>query len=416
MNENLNLRQLSPFEKFLWLLDYRRPLHFSVSAQVEGRTTVEEWRAALKALQQRHPLLSASIELDANGAPYFQKQSGATIPLRVVKGSTLQQLESEVAKEIAMPFGDTKAPLLRATLLHEEQRSLIILIAHHAIADAIALACAIRDLVRSLAGKTLEPLPVPPSHEEALGIIDKARLAKPGGNGKNGASYPIVSFDSKLQKLVPQVKARQLTRELTGNLRARARKENTSVNGAIASAIVCAMNELEPRRDDDPFIFAMPISTRNLLNLGEQCAIYTDGGPLDLNTEEPASFWQLARRAKCQFTDMQSLEHITDSRRQLSQILEEVNTPEAATDLASKVLNAHVVQSNLGALPLETQCGHLKLQAMWGPAMLMRAEGRRHFLGVATVNESLSFLYSSFAPIPQLLERLETILAASCAE
>lgn len=413
MSEAFNLRHLSPFEHFLWLLDQTEPAHFSVSAHVEGHTTVAEWHAALLSLQQRHPLLAASIERNGSDAPYFRKRSDAKVPLRVVHGNSLLRFEAEIAREIATPFSDTKAPLLRVTLLHEEQRSIVVFVAHHSIADGISLAYAIRDIVQSLSGKTLEPLPVPPSHEEALGLIERARKQESHSNEGNGISHVAASPHPKPSDRMPHVKSLQLTRELTGSLRGRAREEHTSVNGAIASAIVFALKRLATHRNHTPLLLAAPISTRNVLNLGEQCGLFTDGGLLDLDHAEPTDFWQLARRAKSELSRLQSLDRVTESRRKFCQVFADIRTPETAKELASKILNANFVQSNLGDLPFDTQYGHLRLEAVWGPAVLIGTVDQ-HFLGVATLNGNLSFLYSSYAPIAYLLETVKTILAASC--
>jgi len=83
------LRPLGTFERFLWFHNQIEPVHFSVSALVEGVTTVEEWKSALSALQNRHPLLRVSIHTDANEVPYFRNEPKMPIPLRVVEGSAL---------------------------------------------------------------------------------------------------------------------------------------------------------------------------------------------------------------------------------------------------------------------------------------------------------------------------------------
>lgn len=49
------VRPLGVIEEFLWLFDFSSPKQFSVIAEVEGETTVQEWRAALDKVQIRHP-------------------------------------------------------------------------------------------------------------------------------------------------------------------------------------------------------------------------------------------------------------------------------------------------------------------------------------------------------------------------
>ncbi len=232
-----NTRPLSTFERLLWLHDQAEPTHFSVSGLIEGATTVEEWKMALAALQRRHPLFRVSIQTDENGLPFFREEAEAPIPLRVVECNAEQQLEQEVATEIATPFySAATAPLVRAAVLHEKKRSIVILVAHHSIADGISLAYAIRDLVRALAGKALEPLPVPPSHEDLLGLAED-----PAESATSGAK---ASINPEFFRLVPRVASLRLSRESTANLRERAQQEGTSVHGALLASIVFAAKEL----------------------------------------------------------------------------------------------------------------------------------------------------------------------------
>ena len=41
------IRPLDSLEHLFWLSDQNRPLHFAVTAQVSGETSVSEWREAL---------------------------------------------------------------------------------------------------------------------------------------------------------------------------------------------------------------------------------------------------------------------------------------------------------------------------------------------------------------------------------
>jgi Condensation domain len=148
---------------------------------VEG-AAIDAWKAGLSSVQHRHPFLMASIKADANTVPCFVSRPGVPIPFRFVERNALQQLETEVARELATPFRDGDTLLVRAVLLHEKQRSIVILVVHHSIADDLSLACAIRDLLQLLSGETLASLPVPPSHEALLGLEEDAGM---GGNRGN---------------------------------------------------------------------------------------------------------------------------------------------------------------------------------------------------------------------------------------
>src|ERR1035441_9112159 len=92
------VRPLGALEEFLWLFDHSSPKHFCLIAEVTGRTTVSEWRAALDVLQERHPMLSASIDTTYNRVPHFLNITGQPIPLRVAEGNN--PWEREVEREM----------------------------------------------------------------------------------------------------------------------------------------------------------------------------------------------------------------------------------------------------------------------------------------------------------------------------
>jgi hypothetical protein len=65
------LRPPRRFEELFCLFDQYFPTNGALAAQITGHTTVQQWRDALDAVQQRHPLLSACIDTTFNRAPTF---------------------------------------------------------------------------------------------------------------------------------------------------------------------------------------------------------------------------------------------------------------------------------------------------------------------------------------------------------
>ena len=132
-------RPLGGLEQFFSLVDQHRSVHFAMAAHVEGQTTISAWRTALDALQERHPFFSVGIERGDGGSPYFRPDVNARIPLRVVANPEHANWQMEVAKELATPFDEQQAPLVRAVLSHGTNESIFILTAHHSIADGLSL-------------------------------------------------------------------------------------------------------------------------------------------------------------------------------------------------------------------------------------------------------------------------------------
>jgi hypothetical protein len=132
------IRYLGPSEAYFWLSNQNSWKHFVVAAQITGETTTASWRAALDAVQRRHPLLGVCIDADDSGAPYFRLLPESPIPLQIVPGHALQGWEDEMETELSTPFPVEDALLISAVLLHEAHRATILLTMHHSIADGLS--------------------------------------------------------------------------------------------------------------------------------------------------------------------------------------------------------------------------------------------------------------------------------------
>jgi hypothetical protein len=172
------VRNLGAFEEIYWLYNQLGAHGFAYAMEVDGPTMVADWRSALDVLQRSQPFFSVRIEQNNGGVPFFRHEDGAPIPLRVVDEMSGPSWQEEMAREIFTPFAGDVAPLLRATLIHEVNRAVFILAAHHTISDGVSMAAALCDLFHVLAGGTIELHPVIPPMEESLGV-PRAQLNEP---------------------------------------------------------------------------------------------------------------------------------------------------------------------------------------------------------------------------------------------
>jgi hypothetical protein len=404
------LRLLGSFEEFFWLIDQNRPLHFALAAQVQGPTTVRGWRRALR-VQRRHPLLSVCIEQNGDCHPHFRREIEAPIPLRVVQGrNAIQIWQSEMELELSIPFDPRHAPLMRAVLLHEAQRAVIILVAHHSIADGRSIAFVIRDLLQAVSGIPFGLLPVLPAHEEILGLTRPDAVAAEPSNESNVVVKPATYLRKEDSR--PCIKGLLLTPELTGKLRERVRREGTSVHGALSAALALASwqigSELSPMR------VVSPIDTRKLLGLGEDCAVLIDAGVVPIEPYALVKFWEVARHAAQGLAGPRSLEGVLASRNALHRTVSAGIDVSAAAAICAHAFAHDLMLTNLGNIPYAIQFGALKLETVWGPSVSARFQGVPT-IGVATTNGALSLLETRFAPSESLLETTEQILLSACA-
>jgi NRPS condensation-like uncharacterized protein len=407
------LRPLGSMERLLWTLDQIHPIHFSMAAEIEGPTTLKSWRAALDAVQRRHPFFSVCIEEDEESHPYFRPIPGAQIPLRVVDTKDAEsRWEREIERELSTRFDSKQAPLIRVVLLHQPNKSILIFTAHHSIGDGISMAFAIRDTLSALSGEELESLPSLPPMEDLLRIppISPARpISDTSSSTRQGK---VAATIHKSADVAPNVKGLRLSTELTSKLLSRSRQEGTTVHGALCAALAFAGRQVFSAWKN-PVRIHSAVDARRLLQLGEHYMQLAVGGIVAVNPDTMVDFWDIARVMKNGLAAAQSVEGVIAVLGRLNGILLQGLDAHALYQVAKESHAHEATLTNLGNLPFDTSFGELKLTSMWGPAINLRAENGQT-VGAATANGSLCLLYTSSAPAPSLLEVMEEFMVAAC--
>ena len=395
------LRPLGAFEELFSLFDQHFPTNGALAAEITGHTTVPQWRDALDAIQQRHPLLSACIDTTYNRVPHFRRVTGRRIPLRVVT-SPFARWQREIAEEVNEPFTPDQAPLFRAVLLHQKTHCTFILSSHHAVCDGSSRIFLLRDILLALSGHALEALPLAPSRETLFGAQQRTST-EPG----------LPSFVAQRPRL-PRVEGMKLAPEQTTTLQRRAREEGVTIHAAISAALTIAGRAIDESWRNNPLRIMSPAEIRNVLGLKDQCMVSFGGGEISIAPGGLMTFWDLARLARDGLSDVKSPETISKMIDLQSQAVSSNLTVEQASQLKRNAFNAQVMFTNLGRLPFDSTFGPLKLETLWAPCGIRGIEGEQT-LGAVTVNGSLHLTHTSPAPIPGLLAGLEEVLRKACA-
>ena len=395
------LRPLGAFEELFCLFDQHFPTNHALAAQITCHTTVQQWRDALDAVQQRHPLLSACIDTTFNRVPYFRRVTGQLIPLRVVT-SPNARWQREIAEEVNEPFTPDQAPLFRAVLLHQETRCIFILSSHHAVSDGFSLIFLLRDILLALSGHHIEALPLAPSREILFGAQQRTST-EPG----------LLSFAAQ-RPLLPYVEGIKLAPEQTSAIQRRAREEGVTIHAAISAALAITGRAIDESWRNNPLRIMSPADIRNILGLKDQCMVSFGGGEISIAPGCSMTFWELARFAKDGLSAVKSTENISRMIDLQSRAVSSNLTVVQAFQLKRNAFNAQVMFTNLGRLPFDCAFGRLKLETLWAPCALRGIEGEQT-LGAVTVNGSLHLTHTSPAPIPGLLAGMEEELHKACA-
>ena len=410
------VRALGSRERMFWLMDQKHPVHLTVTAEVKGITDVQNWRDALDAVQRRHPILSTSINRNQNGQPALYQADVAPIPLRVVDGSVQGRWELELDREMALPFTPDQAPLIRSVLIHKPHSAVLIIVAHHAIADGMALVFLIRDLLQVLSGRQLEALSFSSTAEELLSKLPKGEKIAPAEESQAGAPQAESAPYREGNSSAPRATARKLDEDLTATLRERARREGTTVQGALCAALVLAGRKTSSTLRKRSVRVMSPVNARAHLGAGEACGLYLGGGGMiSFQPGDSRDFWELARFAKKEIAPSQTFQSLSTSLHRLEAIMTKDIDVETVAQIAAGAFARDLMVSNLGQMPYESEFGKLKLEAVWGPTALQGLEGEQN-VGVATTNGAIRLLHASYTLIPHLLENTDLILRAACED
>lgn len=410
------VRALGAREHMFWLMNYKHPVHLTVTAEVKGSTKVQSWRDALDEVQKRHPILSTSINRNNAGQPALYQTDAAPIPLRVVDGRVQGRWELELDREMAVPFTPERAPLIRSVLVHKPQSAVLIMVAHHAIADGMALVFLIRDLLQVLSGEQIETLSFSSTAEELLSKLPNEEKIVHSEASQSGAPQAEPALYREDNGMAPKAATREFDQDLTATLKKRARREGTTVQGAICAALVLAGRKTSSTWRKQSVRVMSPVDARAHLGAGAACGVYLGGGGMiSFPFGDSRGFWELARFAKKAISPSQTLASLSASVHGLEAIMTKDMDVETAAQLAAGAFARELMVSNLGQMPYGSEFGELKLEAVWGPTALQGLKGEQN-VGVATTNGAIRLLHASYSLIPYLLENTESILRAACTE
>ncbi|MGW1075470.1 phthiocerol/phthiodiolone dimycocerosyl transferase family protein [Streptomyces sp. NPDC002537] len=282
-------RPLGPLERWYWIADQISPLNVTARARVTGRAPEGTWRRALDALQARHPLLRVAITCDEDGRdPAFVPVEGRPVPLRRVPDAGSDpaagtRWEHELNdRELVESVDWRTGPLARAVVVsggdgHGPDGAWhdLVLTLPHCVADGTTVLSLIREWIELAAGTgpategTRPVLPpvdalLPPRHRGAAGeplmreqeAADQALMSRL----RPGRVEPteFVPFGKRRTRLVH----RSLDPGQLDALVRACRREDTTVHGALAAALVAAVARDAATEGPRPFAIGSPVDFR----------------------------------------------------------------------------------------------------------------------------------------------------------
>jgi hypothetical protein len=395
-------RSLGALETLLWLANQKSPKQFVVAAEIEGQASDLAWQSAITEAQARHPLLRAGITCPDGRAPAFRLCPNP-IPFKTIHEPREDRIARYIEDELATPFVEGEAPLIRCSLLQHGRSATLVITTHHAIGDGLSVVYLIRDILRALAGERLAALPLPPSQEDLLQASPLAE-APPSPFRR-----PRVGTIERRHRGDLRVETRVLPADLGAELRDQARANGSSVHGALVAAIVIEGAARAPHLADAPVNLMSPVNARAFLDRGEAFAISFATATGDIDAMTSGGFWAVARRANAISEPLRSAEGLAVFAGALKGFIQTGPGVDDALELERHVFPIDFMISNLGVLPFPAQFGPFEIRSLFGPSMILGMEGER-MIGIANVGSKIHLTQSSYSPIESLLEGVEARL------
>lgn len=302
--------QLTPAELLMHRLheQTRGGLNIAAVARFEGCLEQDALRAAVKTLQDRHWALRTVID-DRGRASYFrQLDKPPPIPLLWSEVDSLDDWPRVLLDQARSSFDVRQGPLARMRVLHHPASNTtdVMVVAHHAVSDGRSMMVLYRELARLCAGESLPAtsypgLRPPPRIPRQAGVITPllAEVRRRLRLRPVLRQYPLTHLQQTPQA-VETLRRRVWTQASTGLLRLCARREGTTVTGALAAAVILTLSDWHGLGQRSVEI-RTPLDIRSLCHpplLDEPLGCYAALLGILVPGATQQTFWQLARNVR----------------------------------------------------------------------------------------------------------------------
>ncbi|HET8640360.1 MAG TPA: condensation domain-containing protein, partial [Pseudonocardiaceae bacterium] len=176
---------LSLQQEQLWVADQLEPGNLAYTEllplRLDGPLDVARVQSCLDLLLRRHEALRTRFPAAPDGSPRQEIGQARTVPFETMPLEAVDVADEDAARRVALgrlaqPFDLAAGPLVRAVLLRladQAQVHVLLLYAHHIVADGLSLAVLCDELADSYAGRALpEPAPSYAAHTRAQATLD----------------------------------------------------------------------------------------------------------------------------------------------------------------------------------------------------------------------------------------------------
>jgi NRPS condensation-like uncharacterized protein len=411
------VRPLEAFERMYYRRQQKSTMHFCMAAELADDLDPFTLAAALRAVQQRHPLLNVHVEdHPRTGLGFYRPGFVPPIPATVIDAEAGRSWRDCVAAELTRTFDTSRAPMIRVVLLRSGPTTpaAIVLTVDHVIVDGLSAGYILRDLFAALNGHQLQALAAPPAQEDLIGALrDGQPAAVRAANGQPQTAQPDwLSTPSAIRPFdgaAPHICTVSFDQDLTRRLVTRARAERTTVH----SALVSAMSRVIIESGRNEFVrMNTPVAFRDHIGVHDDVCLYFTATRTAFTREQLTDLWDMARTVGDQLAAARSVPALLAASAATEQFIPVDATTQDADDFMVRGLSFEAFASNLGVLDMGAP-GPVRPVAIWGPAILIQVQGELN-TGICTFNGQLRMVTASHHPLPGYLDRVRDVLDAAC--
>ena len=397
-----------------------------MAACFDESVATESVREAIPALAIRHPLLSVKVEQDPAHDAWFVSRNVDLPPVEAGQGvdkeDWLRVVEAEHRRRLPLADG----PLVRFRLIQDQDSTVCLITAHHAICDGISLVYVLRDLADWLrTGSFSEPSgrPVtvlegaprsssPFMERTVMGMVNRKWRRKQIAYKETDAIRLHTRFWGEHRS---SARAWTLSTEQTRRLISRCRDESVTVGNALNAAFLRAQSTYQAGRalNEQTLVAA---SFRHLLRpkAGAALGFYASGVRVPFTVENRASLWETARAFGETLKPMLNEDHLFGMLRlglfpptlidalafARGKMCDDRMVQSFLKKMGKDRIIAGLLMSNLGVAPITAEPRSPRIIGLYGPFVC--SDTTEKYIGTSTVDGrlhlSLSFDETVVAP------------------
>ena len=380
----------------------------------ETTVSKEELENAVLSLSDKHQLLNCRIETDLESKVWYVINNQLKPEINTVKSNDINEL---LTNELKHRFDLEKGPLIRFTLLHQTETTLIIN-CHHTICDGMSLVYLFKDILRILSGGSIQidqKMPVflePGNIPQELGNPVSRYIIR---SINKKWSKETICYSNRIyqevhtnfwKKYKPQIFTFKLSIEETANIVSKCKQNNVSVNTGLVTAFLYIEKQLfEPKDYSSKVIVTDSLRTHLKNQPGESLGNFISTLRPTLEYNEGKSFWenaqlfhkiikrllendlfanQLISLFAPTFLDVMMLNHFGQREDKLARRM--------IMRAGMGKLNSTFTIANLGRIEILDNSKDLQMKTLFGPMAVSNAMEK--YISVLTINNELHFSIS----------------------